>query len=216
MNHCPLCESVDTQFFWEKVDRRFGRREYWECNNCFLAYLLAECRLNSIFEKSKYDEHNNSAEDKGYVDFLNRLIIPMSKCLLKGLEGLDFGSGPGPTSCILFKALGFEVKNYDPYYCKDPEVLNQKFDFISCSEVVEHFYNPKKEFELMFSLLKEKGLLGIMTSFRDPKKDFSKWWYHIDPTHVCFYQKETFAYIAKKMNAALDLSNKNVALFKKT
>ena len=64
--------------------------------------------------------------------------------------------------------------------------------------MIEHFYNPKKEFELLKSLLKKDGVLYLMTGIYSEEIDFSKWWYKNDLTHVFIFTKETFSFIKEK------------------
>jgi len=136
---------------------------------------------------------------RGYVDFLNRLVEPISKKLESGDEGLDFGSGPGPTLSLLMKKRGFEVTDYDPLYTKDQAPLSKQYNFITCTEAAEHFHKPHKEFKLFETLLKpERSILGIMTQMVTPDISFENWWYHKDPTHVCFYSRETFEWLANQ------------------
>ena len=78
--------------------------------------------------------------------------------------------------------------------------MEQKYDYIACCEVIEHFYNPKKEFELLKKLLKEDGILYLMTGIYNSTIDFSKWWYKNDSTHVFIFQEKTFEYIKNKFD----------------
>ena len=65
-------------------------------------------------------------------------------------------------------------------------------------------------------LVKDGGLLGIMTQIYSPDIDYKKWWYKNDPTHIVFYQKETFDFIAEKYNLEiLYCDNKSITIFKK-
>ena len=44
----------------------------------------------------------------------------------------------------------------------------------------------------MKSLLKEDGVLYLMTGIYNDNIDFSKWWYKNDLTHVFIFTRETF------------------------
>ena len=80
----------------------------------------------------------------------------------------------------------------------DAKALDQQYDFITASEVVEHFYSPQKEFDLLANQLKPNGLLALMTALYDDSIDFKNWYYRKDPTHVAFYSRATFNYLARK------------------
>ena len=115
----------------------------------------------------------------------------------------------------MFKEDGYIIDLYDPYFFPDVSCLNKKYDFITCTETVEHFYSPNKEFHTLNSLLEVGGWLGIMTNFYDDSINFNDWYYRKDPTHVVFYTEETFKFIASMMSWRIEIPTKNVVLFKK-
>jgi len=91
---------------------------------------------------------------------------------------------------------GHRVALYDPFFHPDPAPLAQQYDFITCSEVAEHFHHPAEEFDRLGAMLKPGGWLAVMTSFQTEDARFGTWQYRRDPTHVVFYRAETFARIA--------------------
>ena len=44
------------------------------------------------------------------------------------------------------------------WFVKNSKELNQKYDYISCCEVMEHFHQPYKEFELLSYFLENQGI----------------------------------------------------------
>jgi 2-polyprenyl-3-methyl-5-hydroxy-6-metoxy-1,4-benzoquinol methylase len=208
--NCPLClKSKINHYHKDKV------RDYWQCLNCQLVFVKPQDLLNSKDEKSVYDRHENSVEDLGYQKFLNKLLIPLTKRLKKGDVGLDFGSGPGPTISKMMEKKGFKVNNFDVYYANNLDVFNQQYDFITCTEVIEHLYNPNKEITKLCHALKDKGYLGIMTKRLISLEKFKTWHYKNDPTHGCFYSDETFKYIASQWRFVLDFINADTVILKK-
>jgi len=114
------------------------------------------------------------------------------------------------------KERGYEVFNYDPYYYPQHSLLKGVYDFIACSEVVEHFYSPQEEFILLNGLLKGKGgVVGIMTEMLEDDSEFGHWWYHSEPTHVCFYEKKTFRWIGEWLRWKVEFPQKNIVIFEK-
>jgi hypothetical protein len=212
---CPLCLSDELTPFHTKYEKKRGAVSYTKCNQCYLVFLDPIYRLEPTDEKSKYDCHENSPNNSGYVEFLQKIITPLLKRLQPKSEGLDFGSGPGPTLAKLFEKDGHGVKNYDPFYSPQEELLKQKYDFVTCTEVVEHFFNPSREFQLLNSLLKPGSYLGIMTSILYDESTFPDWWYHRDKTHVCFYQPKTFEWISRSLDLKIDHTDENIVLFVK-
>jgi SAM-dependent methyltransferase len=160
--------------------------------------------------------HENSPEDCRYREFLSRLTNHLIPKLLPGAKGLDFGSGPGPTLSVMLEEAGFPMDIYDPYFASDTAPLERTFDFITCTETVEHFHHPAKEFQRFDRLLRCGGWLGIMTEMLESDEDFVDWWYHSEPTHVCFYKQETMAWIAIQYGWKVEYPRKNVTLFYKS
>ncbi|MGE4158547.1 MAG: class I SAM-dependent methyltransferase [Planctomycetota bacterium] len=116
-------------------------------------------------------------------------------------EGLDFGSGPGPVLAQLLAERGHRVALFDPHFAPDPAVLERRYDFVTCTEVVEHFREPGREWDKLMSLLKPGGWLGIMTKLADRWLEspelFATWFYIRDLTHLCFYSRRTIQYLAR-------------------
>ena len=171
--------------------------------------------ISEADEKAHYDTHQNNPQDADYRKFLNRLLAPLKDKLAPGACGLDFGAGPGPTLSIMLEELGFPMNIYDIFYANDPSVLQQQYDFITISETVEHLHNPGKELQRLWTLLKPGGLLGIMTQLITDETLFPNWYYKRDPTHVCFYSRPTFHWLAKQWQASLEFAAKDVILIHK-
>lgn len=209
---CPLCShEKDIEVFFE--DRQ---RAYLRCPSCNLVF-VPECYwLNPEDEKALYDLHENDPQDRGYRQFLSRLSVPLLERLGAQQKGLDFGCGPGPALSVILEEQGHQVELYDPFYHHNPTVFDKQYDFICATEVVEHMRDPKKEFTALFRMLRSGGRLGIMTKLMIDKQAFSRWHYIRDMTHICFYSRETFEFLAQRFNAALDFVARDVILLEKT
>lgn len=209
-SRCPLCHREDSELFFE--DRQ---RIYLRCLHCALIFVPPPCRLSREDEKATYDLHRNDPGDAGYRRFLSRLSTPLLERLDDGQKGLDFGCGPGPTLSVLLEEQGHRVDLYDPFYLNDPSVFDKKYDFICATEVVEHMYDPGREFESLFRMLNPSGWLGIMTKLVLDDHDFAQWHYIRDLTHVCFYRRRTFEYLARRFHASLEVVANDVILLRK-
>ncbi|WP_232368331.1 class I SAM-dependent methyltransferase [Alteromonas sp. MB-3u-76] len=166
-------------------------------------------------EKSEYDKHENSFEDDGYRTFLKKLLTPLSIYIKPSSSALDFGCGPAPVLAELLKEKGLEVSIYDPFYANNIEVLEQSFDVITCTEAIEHFHQPAKEWSLFNSMLKPNGILAIMTKRVLSKERFKQWHYKNDPTHVSFFSEATFNYLAQRDTFSVEFPSSDVVLMKK-
>ena len=209
-NKCPLCVSNDFESFC-----RDNRREYIKCNNCSLVYVPSEYWLTHEQEKAEYDLHQNDVFDPGYRKFLSRLTKPLQQQIPNGSQGLDFGCGPGPALSKIMEESGYLMDLYDPFYCNDKSVFQKKYNFITATEVIEHINYPYKVIPLIIDMLLSDGWLGIMTKMVIGKDEFSKWHYKNDMTHICFYSRETFEYIANKFSLKLYFFGNDVVLLNK-
>jgi len=207
---CPLCGSSGAATFHED---RF--RPYLVCAVCALVYVPARWHVSAEEARKRYDKHQNNPADAGYRQFLSRLVDVMVPQLSLGARGLDFGSGPGPAMSILFMERGFVVKNYDPFYAHDGRLLDATYDFVACSETVEHFTEPKKDWDILVRRVRPGGLLGVMTERRENVADFSRWRYINDKTHVGFYAKHTMEWLAAQYNLRAEFVLPSVVLFRR-
>lgn len=191
-NHCPLCFNPQLVHF-----HRDNKRDYWRCLQCYLVFVPASQHLSLPAEKAIYDLHQNDVDDPGYRQFLSRLARPLLTALPDGAYGLDFGCGPGPLLANILEQQGHTLKLYDPLYADYPQHLQQRYDFITCTEVAEHFRRPHQEFAQLFALLNPRGLLAVMTKLVINQAAFAHWHYKNDQTHISFFSTETFQWLAE-------------------
>lgn len=215
MKNCPLCNHKNAELFFERTDPRYGLRTYYHCSQCDLRFMDPQQHFNRCQEKERYDSHDNNPEDPRYLDFLNRLAQPVLNQLDQPSEGLDVGSGPGPAMHHLFEPHGHTLQHYDPFYANDKSLLQEQYDFVTCSETAEHFCEPAKEFQLLKNILNVGGWLGVMTYMIDPDIDFSDWWYPRDLTHVSFYSRDTFQWLSDWLQMDVVFPGPNVVLFQR-
>lgn len=166
-------------------------------------------------EKAIYDLHDNDLQDEGYRGFLSKLTNPLLERLAPGARGLDFGCGPGPALAVMLREAGMEMTVYDPFFYPEKSVLKQQYDFITCTEVVEHLHRPAEVFRQLDGLLVSGGWLGVMTCFQTDDERFANWHYRRDPTHIVFYRRATMDWLASAHGWALEIPAKDVALFQK-
>ncbi|MCW8826415.1 MAG: class I SAM-dependent methyltransferase [Gammaproteobacteria bacterium] len=206
---CPLCQSAAISPFFQ------DRRHYLRCATCQLVFVPPSDYLTPKQERAEYDLHENSVDDPGYRQFLSRLFFPVSNCLEPDSEGLDFGSGPEPLLSQMFVEAGHSMQIYDHFYAPDESPLQQQYDFITASEVVEHLHHPREALERLWSCLRPNGVLGIMTKRVLDLEAFSNWHYKNDPTHVSFFSIESFEWLASHWGARLAIPEKDVVILTK-
>ena len=207
---CPLCQADKARLF-----SRDKRRTYYACTVCSLIFVPPVHFLSVDAEKKRYDLHQNSPHDLSYCGFLERLFIPLQRHLAPKSQGLDFGSGPSPTLSIMFEQAGHSMTLYDVFYEPVPAALEQQYDFITATEVVEHLREPRKDLERLWSCVKPGGRLGIMTQCAVQQDVFSEWHYKNDLTHVCFFSRITFGWLAIQWDAGMAFPDNDIVLFLK-
>lgn len=190
---CIVCASQAEIYF------KNAQKDYFYCSTCHAFFLNPTYFLNMVEEKNRYEKHNNDINDERYQQF----VYPIFKSVLENFgnntHGLDFGSGSGPVITKLLRDKNYSITTYDPFFDNNKQALKKIYDFIVCCEVMEHFYNPLKEFYLLKKLLKPKGKLFCMTVLWNNQQKFENWYYKNDPTHVIFYSTETLNWISKKV-----------------
>ncbi|MBM7071716.1 class I SAM-dependent methyltransferase [Shewanella sp. 202IG2-18] len=207
---CVLCKQPSLTFYHQDK-----QREYWQCQHCLLVQVPKSFHLTVEQEKAEYDKHDNQDDDAGYRRFLSRCLDPVLEMVSPQQQGLDFGCGEGRVLSKMAQEAGFAMSNYDLFYANDNSVLEQQYDFITATEVIEHIYDAQGTFELFDDRLKTGGMLALMTKRIKDVDAFSRWHYKNDPTHICFYSEYTFEWLANSYNWHFEfVANDVVLLFK--
>jgi SAM-dependent methyltransferase len=210
MRSCTLCNNPKIQSLTPEGDSR----TYCFCNCCKLIFTDAQYHLSKKTSAEHYVYHENGPHNKGYVQFLERVIKPSLPFLDVDMIGLDYGCGPSPTLSILLNNHGLKCYNYDPVF----EILHpySQYDFIFCTECYEHFFCPADDISHITRLLKRRGILGIMTEQWEDLEQFSHWYYKMDPTHVSFYHYKTMLHICEAFGFKIIYKdNKRVVIMQK-
>jgi SAM-dependent methyltransferase len=207
---CPVCESPDGRPF-----QVVGGRAYGRCDRCEATFLFPEQRPSIEAERAEYALHQNAEGDAGYRAFLARVATPLLQRLPPGCHGLDYGCGPGPVLAGMLREAGHTVVLYDPLFHPDSAALDTTYDFITCTEVAEHFHDPAAEFRRLDGLLRPGGWLALMTRFQTDDARFANWHYRRDPTHVVFYREATLRWLAHHHGWQAEVPCANVMLMHK-
>lgn len=212
---CPLCSAFTSKpsvvnHFWSD-----NRRDYYRCEYCHLVFVPSWQHLSPESEKAHYDLHQNDPHDKGYLQFLSRVTVPLLEKIPPNCNGLDFGAGPGPTLSVMLSEAGHSMAIYDPFYADNPDVLDNSYHFITATEVVEHLFLPGQVLQQLWGMLDSGGWLALMTKQVIDLEAFKRWHYKNDPTHVCFFSQATFAFLADQWSTTVESPAKDVVLMQK-
>jgi hypothetical protein len=207
---CPLCSGHSVAAYHSDK-----RRDYLQCSLCELVFVPFHQQLSRQDEKAIYDQHQNSAYDQGYREFLRRLTNPLLDQLKESSQGLDFGCGPGPTLSVMLEEQGHTMALFDLYYANDPAVLDRQYDFITSTEVIEHLAQPGAELQRLWNLLVTGGHLGLMTKQVRNRDAFANWHYKNDLTHISFFSEQTFVYLGQQWGSTPEFIGADVIIFRK-
>lgn len=212
---CPLCHNSHTELWHQDA-----KRPYIHCNQCDLIHVPAAFHLSAEDEKQVYDQHENNPDDLGYRKFLSKAYGPVQQHIPPASAGIDFGCGPGPTLSLMAQEDGHQCAVYDPYFAPDRSTLIPgHYDFVTCTEVIEHVSDPVSVLNTLFGLMKPGACLVIMTKRHNSAQDnatrdsFARWHYILDPTHITFFSEKTFLKIAEIHNAQVSFPATDVAFF---
>jgi SAM-dependent methyltransferase len=207
---CTVCLGARTRFLMCVQGRR-----YWRCKRCAATFLDVAQLPAPAAELAHYALHENDPEDAGYRHFLSRLADPLLRRLPPRQSGLDYGCGPGPALAQMLREAGHEVAVFDPFFAPEVAALERTYDFVTCTEVAEHFHQPAQEFAKLARLLRPGGWLAVMTSFQTDDDAFAEWHYRRDPTHVVFYRAHTFARIAARNGLTCEIPADGIVLLRR-
>lgn len=206
---CLVCAAPAEHFL------EVSGRAYFRCATCEARFLAPAHFPSRPDEQAHYLLHENEVDDPRYRRFLSKLATPLRDRLQPQSEGLDYGCGPGPALAAMLREAGHRVALYDPFFAPDPAPLARSYDFVTCTEVAEHFHNPAAEFDRLRHMVRPGGWLAVMTCFQTDDARFATWHYRMDPTHVVFYRAATFDYLARQWGWTCDIPAKDVALLRR-
>lgn len=193
-----------------------GLKHYLRCDHCEATLLSGDQLPTLEEERARYLQHNNDPADPRYRAFVGRVMAPLCAAMPPPAVGLDYGCGPGPALAEMLSQAGYAMSIYDPIFADDRGVLKQCYDFITCTETVEHFHHPAREFARLNDLLRPGGVLAIMTNFQCDDRAFANWHYRRDPTHVAFYRESTMRTIAGRLGWSCAITAPNIVLMHKS
>jgi hypothetical protein len=185
---CPLCSSSEASLYDKDM-----KRSFYLCGSCALVYVSRSDLLSAKDERERYEAHENSSEDAGYVQYLKSIFTSVEPHIKVGDEGLDFGSGKTSVLGDFFPS----CDSYDVFFQPREEIWLKRYDFIILSEVIEHLAQPLETMERLSGLLKPGGQFFIKTKFIPD--NFSAWFYKRDLTHVQFFSPASMNWLSRRL-----------------
>ncbi|HEX4066178.1 MAG TPA: class I SAM-dependent methyltransferase [Acidobacteriaceae bacterium] len=112
---------------------------------------------------------------------------------------LDYGGGSGLMAARL-REQGFAASTYDPFSQFDA-LPGERFDLVTCFEVMEHVPSPEKTVAAMVSLLKHPGAILFSTLVQPANFDQIglNWWYASPRNgHISLYTTASLAMLFER------------------
>ena len=191
-----------------------------DCEHVWSAYIPT---IEEISQYYKEDFYKHSKKKSDFITLLNRkcYLYNIKKC--KGKKVLDIGSGDGSLVSYLTKnglnAFGQEPsvtgravakENWDVDLIADDLFdIEDRFDIINMSHVLEHVVDPLMVLNKIHTLLKDGGCLSLEVPNRKSweAKIFRSIYVHVDsPRHIHHFNKKSLSVLLKKAN----FTNKNI------
>jgi hypothetical protein len=190
--YCRLCNSANSKKFFSD-----DRRAYYHCEACGLLFVPVSGHISREEEKQRYALHDNSAQNEGYVKYLNEIVsIVCARCCHSD-RILDYGSGKNGVLTRLLREKGYACTAFDPLYRIGKDALTKSYDMIILCEVIEHIRDIGKELlNIKKALRRLAGKVIIRTQLYPSLDEFAGWWYKNDITHINFFGNATINRLA--------------------
>jgi 2-polyprenyl-3-methyl-5-hydroxy-6-metoxy-1,4-benzoquinol methylase len=229
LKECPVCSCTEHSYMFKHWGFTYNKCK--GCTFVFVNPRINNeaCNIwynskyyNAAIEKEYYinrniDYYHSGSLNKKHTDEAIKLI--RSQGFLSNINVLDLGCGGGAFLSILKDKLGFQnvlgidlsdkavefaadyrklnvIKTDANYFSK-----NQKFDFISSIENIEHVNDINAYMKTVTSLIKEDGYLLISTPHNDQlaTKVYGIFGDHYcAPNHLNYFNKKTITLLLKK------------------
>ncbi|MBS0383631.1 MAG: class I SAM-dependent methyltransferase [Proteobacteria bacterium] len=198
---CKLCAG-DTEPFGELVVLGRYRAHYQRCMSC--GYVSIE---NPDWLDEAYADHAIAALDTGIV-VRNLWLADALDALLRWRirdvrSALDYGAGTG-LFVRLMRDRGYDFRWTDPH-CENLFALGfeageqDRFDLITCFEVVEHLTDPLPVFEQL--LARTPNLIFSTELLPEVRNRPGQWHYYAPETgqHVGFFTAASLQRVAQRL-----------------
>lgn len=197
---CSICGGRPKSIFEHQIMNKY-QITYYKCSKCQTIFTE-----KPFWVKEAYDDGKEGIADidtgvmvrnLGYSKILNALL---SSFFPEYKSFVDVGGGHGIFTRLM-RDLGFDYLWADKYcnniYARGFEYReNQKTDFLSAFEVMEHLESPLQELEQWFNIANTVLVSTQLAEGYD--KEGTNWWYfnYESGQHITFYSKDTFQYLA--------------------
>lgn len=175
---------------------------YYKCKNCGLIYSHAfdkwsDADYSRYIYNDEYIKHDPNFICKRSLHNFNLLRNAFKN--LQNFRMLDFGCGDGQLVQLL-QEYGTDVVGWDPFNNSAP-IPNEKYEFITSFEVMEHTPTPVKTMEMIDSLLEQnngKYFFSTLTNDFHLNKLMNFWYIAPRNGHITIYSNKSLDILFSK------------------
>ena len=209
--HCKICESATIDFGELRILSRYDAR-YRRCEACGFVFIEDVRWLEEAYSAAI------AASDTG-IAVRNLRVAAEASVLIqlafpRAQRFLDYGGGAG-LFVRLMRDRGFDFHLLDKY-CANvfaggfEAQPGDRFDLLTCFEVVEHLLEPLPAFRELAALA---PAIIIGTELLPARRNRpGEWWYYAPETgqHVCFYTRRALETIGERLGMHLASNGRNL------
>lgn len=211
--HCNVC-GAKSEYFDSALVLQKHVVKYYRCTVCGFTqtetpYWLDEAYSSAIARQDVGIMQRNLLNQQLTSAVLNLLCPEVTK-------SVDYGAGHG-VFVRLMRDSGFDFFWYDRHASNDyargfEYKTNDKYNFLTSFEVLEHLVDPVADISTMMSISENVFVSTLLVP--ESAKKVSDWWYHMPSSgqHVSFYTPESLRLLAKRFGRNL-LSQHSYHLF---
>jgi hypothetical protein len=176
---------------------------YQKCISCDFIFTANfddwdQSKFSDIIYNDDYIKVDGAYREVRPTETANRFAMTFP--FAKKWRILDYGSGSGVFEAVLRENGYQSVVSYDPF--SNPVRPREKFDIVTCIEVVEHSSDPAGLLDDIASFVAPAGVILFTTALQPVDIDIIRagWWY-IAPRngHVSIYSYRSIELLAKRM-----------------
>ena len=196
--NCALCGSIEVS-----PVATIKNRTLYRCSQCDLVFVPKAYHLSVAAERARYDLHDNTAENEGYVRFLSQVADITQEALASGGNVLDFGCGEHAVLATLLRSRGIPCSVFDPLYDYPQLPPAVHYDVVVLCEVIEHCRDLPSTIRQLDRLCSGGVTIVVRTQCRPPDGDLSRWWYAQDMTHINLFSRRALEEVARRLRRSL-------------
>jgi 2-polyprenyl-3-methyl-5-hydroxy-6-metoxy-1,4-benzoquinol methylase len=167
-------------------------------------FVPRQYHLSTDQEQQRYDLHDNTESNAGYVRFLEQVADVVENACPPPGSLLDFGCGREAVLARLLRRRGRQCDAYDQYYGYVPSWHERRYDMVILCEVIEHCRDVRRTILDIRSMLGRNGAVTMRTRTLPATIPLERWWYAHDLTHVNFFSQGALAIVADLLQLRLE------------